>query len=160
MTSPGAPYLYYGEEIGMLGVKPDPHIREPFLWDEREYDSLRTTWISPRFSTDETVIPLALQLEDFNSLYHFYRYWIHLRRWQPILAKGEIRPITHQVPELLAFYRAWEGKTLEVYHNFSDQAIEVEVPARLIPLAVHKARLEGRVLSLQAFGSAVLEPQD
>jgi alpha-amylase len=30
LTLPGQPYIYYGEEIGMLGTKPDPYIREPF----------------------------------------------------------------------------------------------------------------------------------
>lgn len=160
MTSPGAPYLYYGEEIGMLGAKPDPNIREPFLWDLKEKDSLRTTWITPRFSTDDTVVPLALQKADFNSLYHFYRYWIHLRRWQPILAKGGISPILHKHPGLLAFYRDLAGEKLEVYHNFSDETLELEVPPGMLPLAVHKAGLQGRILTLKAYGSAVLEPLD
>jgi alpha-amylase len=34
LTLPGQPYIYYGEEIGMLGTKPDPYIREPFLWSK------------------------------------------------------------------------------------------------------------------------------
>src|SRR3990172_2838185 len=29
LTSPGVPFLYYGEEIGMLGRKPDEDIRRP-----------------------------------------------------------------------------------------------------------------------------------
>ena len=35
---PGTPYVYYGEEIGMKGMKPDEFIREPFLWDEGKND--------------------------------------------------------------------------------------------------------------------------
>ena len=31
LTLPGVPYIYYGDEIGMFGQKPDPNIREPFL---------------------------------------------------------------------------------------------------------------------------------
>jgi glycosidase len=158
MTSPGAPYLYYGEEIGMLGAKPDPNIREPFLWDQKERDSLRTRWINPVYSTDKTVVPLAQQMQDFNSLYHYYRYWIHLRRWQPVLAMGEIRPIDADHPHVLAFRREFDGEVLEVYHNFGGDTLQLEVPSGMVPLAVNKAHLNGRVLTLRAFGSAVLEP--
>lgn len=30
MTLPGNPFIYYGEEIGMRGEKPDINIREAF----------------------------------------------------------------------------------------------------------------------------------
>ena len=43
-TLPGSPYIYYGEEIGMKGKKPDPNIREPFLWDAKGKDRIRTSW--------------------------------------------------------------------------------------------------------------------
>ena len=32
LTLPGTPFLYYGEEIGMTGTKPDPDIRTPMQW--------------------------------------------------------------------------------------------------------------------------------
>ena len=32
LTSPGTPFIYYGEEIGMEGEKPDPDIRRPMQW--------------------------------------------------------------------------------------------------------------------------------
>ncbi len=37
-TLPGSPYIYYGEEIGMLGKKPDQLIREPYLWNTASND--------------------------------------------------------------------------------------------------------------------------
>lgn len=66
LTLPGTPYLYYGEEIGMLGIKPDPNIQEPFLWEIQTNDSLRTNWIIPEFTIDNTVVPLAAQSKDKN----------------------------------------------------------------------------------------------
>ncbi len=33
LTVPGVPYLYYGEEIGSSGTKPDPNIRRQIDWD-------------------------------------------------------------------------------------------------------------------------------
>ena len=41
LTLPGSPYLYYGEEIGMQGKKPDQYIREPFIWDVKAKDKSR-----------------------------------------------------------------------------------------------------------------------
>ena len=32
LTMPGNPFIYYGEEIGMKGAKPDEQIREPMIW--------------------------------------------------------------------------------------------------------------------------------
>ncbi len=70
MTMPGAPYLYYGEEIGMLGLKPDENIREPFLWDVKSKDKGRTSWIKPKYTTEKTVTPLAKQKDDPNSYFN------------------------------------------------------------------------------------------
>lgn len=62
LTLPGFPYLYYGEGIGMQGMKPDEHIREPFLWDTRDRDRQRTRWRRGTYTTSQTVKPLAHQL--------------------------------------------------------------------------------------------------
>src|SRR5437773_8426339 len=35
LTLPGLPFIYYGEEIGMTGDKPDPRLRTPMQWSPR-----------------------------------------------------------------------------------------------------------------------------
>ena len=32
LTAPGTPFVYYGEEIGLAGAKPDERIRTPMPW--------------------------------------------------------------------------------------------------------------------------------
>ncbi len=127
LTLPGTPYLYYGEEIGMLGVKPDEYIREPFLWAEDGTDAMQTTWAMPKYSTDETVIPLNKQLDDPTSLYNFYKKLIHYRNGSKALTQGSIENADFNVREIISFRRQDGDEQLLVLTNISD----VELTLRL-----------------------------
>ena len=134
LTLPGSPYVYYGEEIGMYGTKPDPNIREPMLWAPAEQDSLRTTWIDPEHSTDDTVTPVSVQNERDGSLLQLYRELIHMRRDTPALRRGTLHPVTYEgMPESLSVYerRSDEGESLLVAHNVSGQSADVVLPDEL-----------------------------
>ena len=84
----GSPYIYYGEELGMRGQKPDENIREPMLW-KRNNDTYRAAWytnktnihrIEPEYTTNETVRPVEEQMEDPNSILNHYRNLIQFRK--------------------------------------------------------------------------------
>jgi alpha-amylase len=129
LTMPGAPYLYYGEEIGMLGLKPDEHIREPFLWDVKEKDSGRTSWIEAKYTTDKTVTPLTLQKSDPKSYFNHYKTLIHLRNSHPALAVGKLDLPTIEYPKsIMAYFRKTAGQEIFVIHNVGMEKLEVEIP--------------------------------
>jgi glycosidase len=129
MTLPGAPYLYYGEEIGMLGLKPDEQIREPFLWDTKEKDTGRATWTAPKFSTDETVTPLAQQRLDANSYFNQYKKVIALRHSNPALAIGSLAATELTYPNsVMAYLRRSAEQELLVVHHLGKNGIEIFVP--------------------------------
>lgn len=133
-TLPGSPYVYYGEEIGMYGEKPDPNIREPMLWAPEADDSLRTTWIEPEHSTDSTVTPVSMQNEDDDSLLQLYRELIHLRHDTDALRRGSLHPVTYEeMPEALSIYerRTDTGESLLIAHNVSLESIDVTLPDEL-----------------------------
>ena len=44
LTLPGHPFIYYGEELGMRGVKPDPDLREPMRWERAARAPARPRW--------------------------------------------------------------------------------------------------------------------
>lgn len=119
LTLPGAPYLYYGEEIGMKGMKPDEDIREPFLWAPQQQDTGRTKWMQPRFTTDSTVAPLSVQEKDPNSIFNHYKKMIALRRGNEVLTYGDIEPVENPNKALVMFKRVFNGKELLVIHNVS-----------------------------------------
>lgn len=117
LTLPGQPYLYYGEEIGMQGRKPDPFLREPFLWGD---DACQTTWMSPRHSRPGKVQPLESALGDPFSLYYCYKALIHLRNtFSAIGAVSDtgIRDVPLADPGLLAYVRRDEDAAFLVIHN-------------------------------------------
>jgi len=127
LTLPGTPYIYYGEEIGMLGKKPDPNIREPFLWTDAASDSLRTDWIEPEFTVDTTVNPLSQQMENPRSLFNHYKQWIQFRNNSEILTKGGVEQFDNQNKSLLAFTRNLDGEKLHIVHNLSSKAQGLDV---------------------------------
>jgi alpha-amylase len=128
-TLPGTPYLYYGEELGMLGQKPDERIREPFPWDQPGQDPLQSTWIDVQRNQPSQVAPLSQQQADSTSLYHHYRRLIHQRKTWPALQTGDLAPTAWQRPGLVSFYRRADDQHLLVVHNLSDQPLSYPSPS-------------------------------
>jgi alpha-amylase len=122
LTLPGSPFLYYGEEIGMEGAKPDEHIREPMLWFKEPDTEGQAKWIRPRHNIGDKAISLEKQMEDPNSLYHHYKTMIQTRRSSEILVLGEIKGLNGlNDNETAAFKRVWNEEALAVIHNLSKQ---------------------------------------
>lgn len=127
LTLPGTPYIYYGEEIGMLGVKPDEFIREPFIWATGKDDKMQTSWEEPRYSNDQTVTPLAIQKKDSNSLFNFYKKFVRYRNQSPVLTYGSIEYSPLSIKELVSFVRVRGEEKRLVIHNISDVEVTIKM---------------------------------
>jgi len=156
-TLPGTPYLYYGEEIGMLGKKPDPNIREPFLWDKQAADTLRPRWITPKFTTDQTVSPLSQQLDDRASLYHHYKSLIDLRKAHPALVAPSIDKVESKNREILAYERKDPQEKLLVIHNLSHRRLKSDMLRnyQVEEVLLGQSMVKGSQLELMPFSSFV-----
>ena len=100
-TMPGAPGLYYGDEVGMVGGE-DPGQRGAFPWHEPE------TWLNS-------------QLETVRSL-------SALRRATPALERGSWRLINAE-GRAISYRRDLDGSAVIVVINDGDQPATIEVPA-------------------------------
>lgn len=127
LTLPGIPFIYYGEEIGMLGKKPDKYIREPMIWQIDSLDSGRTRWMNPVYSTDSTIISVENQLSDLGSILNHYKKLIHLRKNNEILKFGELSPFDVPGKSVLAYKREYSGQELIVIHNLSKTTISIDL---------------------------------
>ncbi len=163
LTLPGNPFLYYGEELGMLGKKPDENIREAFLWDIRSKDRHRTQWRKPRFNTDSRVTPLALQSENPDSLYHHYRTMIRLRKenealWQ--VSPPNLRPASVVQEGVFAFIRPHVSGDLLVIQNLRIEEVTINVsenPVRVVYTSAEFANSAPGIFTVSGYGMIILE---
>jgi glycosidase len=104
LTNPGLPFMYYGEELGLTGPKPDERIRSPLPWDGRGPGGGFTTgtpWepLEDGWETRNVTAGLA----DPASLLAHYRALIAVRASHPALASGEFTTIDAGSPAVYGF---------------------------------------------------------
>ena len=123
LTAPGVPFIYYGEEIGMSGGKPDENIRRPMQWDDSDFAgfSTATPWKLPQRDYPEKNV--MLQDEDADSLLNHYRRLINLRNEYPALKIGDYIRVTASDAGIYAALRQTEEETILVIANMSEEPI-------------------------------------
>ncbi len=125
LTLPGIPFIYYGEEIGMRGEKPDEYIREPFIWSTDVNEKYQTRWLTPRCSTEKYIVPLSKQQTDDNSIFNHYKTLIALRKQHKALSMGVLEKSAIKSKKIISFYRQHNGSKLLVLHNISKKEFEI-----------------------------------
>jgi len=162
LTLPGNPFIYYGEEIGMLGEKPDEYIREPFLWNMEGQDKGQTTWEIPYSSSSQTVKPLKYQLEDPKSLYHWYRQLNAIRNTSAALNRGFFEPYIQDNRKVIGFFRAFENEQFLILMNLSKEVQRIAGPSGIADYKVELATNEvfksgGGAIFLQPYSIFILK---
>lgn len=160
LTMPGMPYLYYGDEIGMLGKKPDPEIREPFLWDLAGRAGEQTSWIASKNSNDSTVLPLQAQLNDEGSVYNWFKTLIHFRNQEEAIRQGELSSVDYG-EGLLAYERFTANQYFFIVHNLTgvDQQVALhQYPGLEMVLQSHSGMqvVDGKII-LPPYSTAILK---
>ncbi len=115
LTLPGNPFLYYGEELGMEGEKPDEMLRTPFKWSKN--GSGNTTWEIDEANAN--LAPFDEQKNDDNSMYNYYKKLITLRNSNASLSKGSYKAVDTGNEAIMAYIREYEGEKVMVIHNLS-----------------------------------------
>lgn len=124
LTLPGLPFVYYGEEIGMRGEKPDERLRTPMQWSGESGGGFTTGEPWEALQGDETSVNVALQDDDPLSLLNLYRRLVQLHVTHPALAHGEFIPIESSASSLTAYLRAAGEDIVLVVLNFGDEAAD------------------------------------
>ena len=124
LALPGTPFVYYGEEIGMRGDKPDEQIRTPMQWSSVAGGGFTTgaAWEVPQ--TDWRTVNVAAQEGDRASLLNLYRQLIHLRLDHPALSGGDLTLASANDHGAAAYVRHASRETALIVINFSGHDID------------------------------------
>lgn len=164
LTLPGNPFLYYGEELGMMGVKPDERIREPMVWSGGgKKEPGQTVW-EPY--AGEVPLPPVEQAGQGDSLFSRYRTLIGWRHEETALREGKIDSYGVEHDHVAVYIRYTDKERLLVAHNLSGrpQELQLKPGSPDAPAFTEVARatesgwsLNDGLLSLPPYGSVILK---
>ena len=144
----GAPFLYYGEEIGMVDVDiPRDEIVDPpalragpdFPWYDRSRCRTPMQWTAEpgggfstgrpwlRLAPDAAERNVAVQAGDPDSVLATYRRLLAYRRGSPALRRGAMQRFDSGDPDVLAWTRSADGRSLLVVVSFVGEGRRIDV---------------------------------
>jgi alpha-amylase len=127
LTLPGAPFLYYGEELGLSNgtANNDEAKRTPMPWDDSGGAGFTTgtPWFG--FSPGAASRSVASQTNTAGSLLSRYRSLIRARHASEAMSRGGLKLLTATtgVSGTLAFVRTLGEERVLVVHNLSDSSV-------------------------------------
>jgi len=107
----GAPFVYYGDEVGMWGAD-DPDCRKPMVWSDLEYDDELTDPHGRPYG------PYKVSVDD--RMHTFYRSLIHLRRAESAMNHGDYSRVKTNGDNAFAFKRTLGSETILALFNYGE----------------------------------------
>ena len=133
LTMPGKPFIYYGEEVGLDGAKPDSSIREcmpwyiePFNEDGSAKEGL-ANYSVPVYSLGGEA-SVEAQIDDPASLLNHYKELIHARKNIPALMNGDIDEYSLDSDQVVSYIRMTKDQRVLVLVNLTGETVTQELP--------------------------------
>ncbi|MEI2713564.1 MAG: alpha-glucosidase [Nocardioides sp.] len=103
--------------------------RTPVQWDASAHAGFTTgePWIA--VNPNSTRINAAAQVGDPDSVFAHHQALIRLRHDDPVVAHGDFTMLLPDHPQLYAYTRSYDGRTLLVIANLSDSEATAEIEA-------------------------------
>lgn len=116
------------ELLAILASKSRDNSRTPMQWDHGKNAGFTQgePWIS--LCDNYTEVNVEAALRDENSVFYTYHKLIALRKTQPVLIWGDYQDLLPDSPSVWCYRRQWQGQTLLVVANLSDQCQEWHPP--------------------------------
>jgi len=124
-TLPGVPFIYYGEEIGLVNGPggEDPEKRTPMPWTDAGGFTTGRPWKVNRNADPQ--VNVARQQADPDSLWHHYRRLIELRKNSPAVGRGGYQPLAvGGSGDVIAWERRHGDERVVVVANLAGAGVE------------------------------------
>ncbi|MBR3876160.1 MAG: hypothetical protein IKJ25_05220 [Clostridia bacterium] len=170
ILSPGSPFIYYGEEIGIRGSRggasTDANRRLAMLWGDGDtIEDPEGTTYPETAQTKETV---KVQLENENSILNHYSKLIGIRNKYPAIARGEYTAVTGSGSNFGGFLVEYNGEFIGIFHNNSMEPITVDLSTckgmdgHILQtlcdyVGCGVASMDGTVLTIDGFTSVIVK---
>ena len=117
--------------LAVVHARSRDNARTPMQWDDGPEAGFTTgePWI--KVNPNHAAINVVQALADPNSVLHYYRQLIRLRRENPVMVYGTYDLILADHPQIYAFTRTLDDDRLLVILNFSVDAPVFDLPAGL-----------------------------
>lgn len=156
LTARGTPFIYYGEEIGMINTRiPKKELvdptgitfwplplgrdgeRTPMQWNTQENAGFSKPGVRPwlRIHKNYPHINIETQKNDSNSLWNWYKKLLFIRNKYTILQTGNFRFLFQKNKSLIAFRRSHTNEesknrstgSIDCYLNFSRSSMTISL---------------------------------
>ena len=134
-----------------LMLRSRDNARTPMQWDDSAQAGFTDgeSWIKVNPNYKE--INAAQQLEDPNSIFHYYQKLIRLRKEKDIIVYGGFEPLYRDDEQIFAYIRRQKQEKLLTVCNFSDKNAEMEIPeefkgAECLITNLDRTVFEGRIV--------------
>ena len=163
----GSVFIYYGEEIGMIGSGNDPSKRAPMYWNIARDNGTTNPPPECQLPGEYPFGALEAQVYDDLSVYNYYRQAIAIRNAVPAMARGRSTAETQlNVGCVSAFRKTADCGSCIVLMNISEESARADLSgyadwnlAATLSVSQEAVSLEGSTLNLPAYGVAVLIPK-
>lgn len=114
-----------------IHAKSRDNARSPMQWNDSENAGFTegTPWFTVNPNYRE--INAANQIEDTDSIYHFYRRLIQLRKQYPVITYGDYTLLEENNKEVYVYLRTWENEKILVMCNFSEEEQQIKMQSHL-----------------------------
>jgi oligo-1,6-glucosidase len=112
-------------------VKGRDNARTPFQWDDTANGGFTTGTPWLKVNPNYISINAKQAVEDENSIYHYYRKLIQLRKEYPIIVHGSYDILMPENEQIYVYTRTYESQTLLVALNFSATQQSFTIPEAL-----------------------------
>lgn len=124
----GAGLVSHEKMMSCLRFKSRDNARTPMQWNDEPHAGFTsgTPWIQVNPNYKE--INAEKELADENSVFHYYKKLIQLRKHHDIIVYGGYEPLMEEDSRVFAYIRKLGEEKLLVLCNFTDEELQVSIP--------------------------------